>query len=569
MRSTLTSPWFLTGQIVFGVLIASALLIIPAIVRADSDSETLPAKNSALSAIPTPGIIKVDREAAHQMGIRVERVSRQRFAIGFKATGQIEALPDQKVVVTTPILGTVVRLLVKPNDPVEAGQVVALVSSPELAQLRVEAAQKRDEATAGLEQARADLKLAQQNYTRQRQQAIADLNQAQTQVALAQERYDRNRELQTAGAGTRRQVQESEAELAAAHATLTKAQSKLGELEAANQLTRAQAGVSVAQSRLRLSDGTYRARLQQLKTPANREGLVAVTAPIAGTVADRPITPGETVTVEAGSKPLMTIVNAKRVWATANVHEKDLAKVAVGESVRVTVASLPKHTFTGRVAQIGTVVEGTRVVPVKVELENPQQTLKPGLFAELEILTERSPVFVLAIPSTAIVDNDGISKVFVQQGEGYRAVEVTLGQTSGPWVEVKNGLKAGDRIVTAGATLLYAQSLGSAGIPTDDDDKQEAGKKSEQDLDDAIRGLQIPIWLGLPITVAIAGGTFWIGRRTQKQSRSVSEAQSTQQKHPTFDLPPGFDGIPFAGVKPKPNSDNSTIDPATKKSQQD
>lgn len=498
-----------------GVLLSLVLLSSPSTGLASSqqDNDDAPHGNAVTEpqTAQASDTIRVDPKAAEQMGLQVERVTRQRLAIGIKTTGQIEALPDQKVAVTAPILGTVVQLLAKPGNLVQVGQVVALLSSPELAQLRVEAIQKRDEAVAGLQQAEADLRLAQQNYGRQRQQAIADLNQARTQVALSQERYDRNQELQAAGAIARRQVQESESELAASRATLTKAQSKLGELEAANQLSRTQAGVSVAQSRVRLSDAAYRARLQQLKTTANNEGLVTVTAPISGTVADRPITPGETVTVEAGSKPLMTIVNAQRVWATANLYEKDLAKVEVGQSAQVTVASLPKRIFTGRVAQIGTVVEGTtRVIPVKVELDNPQQTLKLGMFAELEILTGQAPAAVLAIPSTAVVDNNGTPRVFVQQEEGYRLVAVTLGQPAGKLVEVKIGLKAGDRIVTEGATLLYAQSLGGSGIPSDSDDQPKPKSAGAGNL-------QLPWWLLVPSGGAIAGVAFWVGRRTQSQ----------------------------------------------------
>lgn len=515
-----------------GVLLSLMLLSTPAIGLAGKpqDNDDAPHDNAVTEpqTAPASDMIRVDQKAAKQMGLQVERLTRQRLVVSIKTTGQIEALPDQKVAVTAPILGIVVQLLAKPGDPVQAGQVVALLSSPELAQLRVEAIQKREEAEAGLQQAAADLRLAQQNYGRQRQQAIADLNQARTQVTLSQERYDRNRELQAAGAIARRQVQESETELAATRAALTKAQSKLGELEAVNQLSRAQAGVSVAQSRVRLSDAAYRARLQQLKTTANNEGLVTVTAPIPGTVADRPTTPGETVTVEAASKPLMTIVNAQRVWATANLYEKDLAKVEVGQSAQVIVASLPKRTFTGRVAQIGTVVEGTtRVIPVKVELDNPQQVLKPGMFAELELLTGQAPAAVLAIPSTAVVDNNGTPRVFVQQEEGYRPVAVTLGQTAGKLVEVKSGLKEGDRIVTEGATLLYAQSLGGVGITTDSDDKPKGGKETEHDLDDVIRKIQIPAWLGLPVGAVAVGAAFWIGRRTQsRQNHSPSSSRS-------------------------------------------
>lgn len=568
MRFSLSFDRSSAKQLVYGILLTAALLVAPVAVHADSDSDDPPTQRSTPSATQAPDLLKVDAEAARQMGIQVEPVTRKQLWVGLKTTGQIEALPNQKVAVTAPILGTVVRFLVQPNDAVEAGQIVALLSSPELAQLRVEAIQKRDEAEAGLQQAEADLKLARQNDVRQRQQATADLTEAQTQVALAQERYDRNRELQAEGAVTRRQVQESATELAAAHATLTKAQSKLGELESANQLSKAQSEVAVAQSRLRLSDSAYRARLQQLKTTANDEGLVTVTAPIAGTVADRPVTPGETVTVEAASKPLMTIVNAQRVWATANLYEKDLAQVAVGQSARVTVTSLPQRRFTGRVAQIGTVVEGSRVVPVKVELENAQQALKPGMFAALEILTQRTPVSVVAVPHTAVVDNGGTPRVFVQQGEGYRSVPVTLGQQSGDWVEVKTGLQAGDRVVIAGATLLYAQSLGGAGIPSDDDDKPEEGKKSNPDLDDLLREIKIPVWIGLPGALVMAGGAFWAGRRSRQQPAPLAKEKFTPDPSVTLEPPAQHNGIPSTETADSA-SEHGPVDSATHQSQQD
>ncbi|MCY7323404.1 MAG: efflux RND transporter periplasmic adaptor subunit [Phormidesmis sp. CAN_BIN36] len=469
--------------------------------------------------------IRVDAEAATRMGIKVEPVARQRLKIAIKTTGQIEPLPDQKVLVTAPIQGRIVQLLAKPGSSVNAGQVVALLSSPELAQLRVEAISKRDEAEAGLQQARADLQLAQQNYERQRLQAIAELKQAQTQVALVQERYDRNRELQAAGAITRRQVQESQTELSAAQATLTKAQSRLGELEATAQLSRSQAGVSVAQSRVRLSSAAYDAQLSQLKATANADGLVQVTAPISGRVVDRPITPGETVTVEAASKPIMTLINDDRVLASGNVYEKDLDKVKTGQRVRVIVKSLPNRSFEGRIADIGTVIEGTtRVVPVKAELNNSNQSLKSGMFAELEILTEQSSTSVMAIPNSAIVNKEGKTIVFVQQADSYHPVEVTLGQQSGNWVEVKQGLKDGDRIVTEGVTLLAGQSAEGSGTVADNDDKP---KQVDNVQTNEFRDLW---WLTFPVGGAIAFA-FWAGRRSRSPGKLEKVADYETEIH--------------------------------------
>jgi cobalt-zinc-cadmium efflux system membrane fusion protein len=100
--------------------------------------------------------------------------------------------------------------------------------------------------------------------------------------------------------------------------------------------------------------------------------LVTVTAPISGTVSDREVTLGQAFE-DAGGK-LMTIVNDSRVFATANIYEKDLDKVKTGQSAIAKVASLPNRTFSGQIAVIGSVVEGeTRVVPVKAELDNPTE----------------------------------------------------------------------------------------------------------------------------------------------------------------------------------------------------
>lgn len=495
----------------------------------------------------TTGAIQVDSETAKRLGIKVEPVTRQPLAVGIKTTGQIETLPNQKVDVTAPINGTVVELLVKPGALVTKGQTVAVLSSPELAQLRIDSVQKRAEAEPNLQQAQADLQLAQANLERQRQLVAADIRQAHSQLALAQERYDRDKELVAAGAIPRRQAQEDATKLAEVQALVAKAESRLPVLEAQAQLKRAQAVVEAAQSRIRLSSAAYQARLQQLATRANAKGLVTVTAPISGIVANRQITPGETVTVEAGSKPLMTIVNDNRVWATANIYEKDLDKVESGQQVRVKVTSLPNRIFEGRITFIGAVVEGaTRVVPVKAELDNSNQLLKPGMFASLEILTDRTPIAVLAIPSMAVVESDGKQIVFVQEANAYRPVEVTLGRTSGSLVEVKSGLVDGERVVTEGATLLYAKSQGGSGIPTDNDDKPATGSGGSSSSK-----MQFPWWLVLPIGGALAGA-FWLGRRTQPRVESPYGSETEVSILPE-------EGGAVHPVKDSPDAPNSYV----------
>ena len=484
------------------------------------------------------GSLQVDAETAKRLLIKVEPALRQQLAVGIKTTGQIETLPNQKVEVTAPIDGTVVKLLSLPGDKVSKGQIVAVLSSSELAQLRVDSVQKRAEAEPGLQQAQADLRLAKENYDRQQTLVATDIQQQETKLAIAQEKYNRDRALVATGALERRAMLDSATQVAEAKIELSKAQSRLPTLEANAQLKRATAAVEVAQSRIRLSSAAYQARLQQLSTLANAKGLVSVAAPISGTVADREITLGETISLQAGNKPLMTILNDRSVFATANIYEKDLKQVQKGQSVRVKIASLPDRTFSGRIALIGSVVEGdTRVVPVKAEIDNSSGLLKPGMFAELEVLTDRTPKAILAIPVSAVVDANGKKIVYVQSGNTYQPIEVTLGQTSGDMVEVKSGLFDGDLVVTQRATELYAQSLRGG---SKHQESEKAGHKDE--ATGQSKSGQLPWWWILPVGGAIAGA-FWAGRRSQRRIVPVGteydttsyeiEPELKNSKHPT------------------------------------
>lgn len=466
--------------------------------------------------------IQVDGATAKRMGLKVEPVKRQRLAFGVQTTGQIEALPSKRVEVTNPTGGKVVQLYVQPGDAVSAGQPVALLTSPELAGLRTDSLGRRAEATASVKEAQANLRLAGENYTQQQKLAEADIQQAKVALDFAQERYDRDKELLARGAIPRRQVLESETNLAQARAAFAKAGSRLQVAEATAQLRRAQSAVEVAQSRFELSDRAYTTRLKQLGASANPDGTITVTAPISGVVADREVTLGQSAQ-DAGAR-LMTIVDSQTVLATANVYEKDLPQVSKGQRVRVTIAGLPNQIFTGRITVVGAVVQGeTRVVPVKAELDNSSGLLKPGMFATLELITDQTPVAVLAIPKTAIAEANGKQLVYIQNGQNFEPTDVVLGRAAGEVVEVKSGVFEGDQVVTQGAPMLYAQSLRGGSQKADDPSEAPAAQTNANP-----NSGMFPWWMLLPIGGAIAAGTFfastyWANRRHRKRLAVVTD----------------------------------------------
>jgi membrane fusion protein, heavy metal efflux system len=398
------------------------------------------------------------------------------------------------------------------------------------------------------------VKVAQENLKLQQQIANAEITRAKTEVAIAQEQYDKDSELVKTGALARRQMLESQGKLQRAKADAAKAksqpqvvqaqsevkkaevdlpyrelresQAKVAEaqselqrvethrdvLEAKAQLKRAQSDVTIARSQLNLSTTAYQTRLQQLGSTANAQGLVTIASPIAGTVASREVSVGQSLQ-DAGGK-LMTIVNDSRIFATANIYERDLGKVKTGQKILLKVASLPNQIFEGKIARIGTAVKGeTRVVPVQAEINNLNGSLKPGMFAELEVITDRTATSILAIPTSAIVDANGKKVVYVQNGNAFQAADVTFGQTTGDLVEVKSGLFAGDLVVTQRATQLFAQSLrGGSSKPAAAEHKPAATPANSNSVD------LLPWLLALSgATVAgvgtFAGRSLWLSRR--------------------------------------------------------
>jgi cobalt-zinc-cadmium efflux system membrane fusion protein len=224
----------------------------------------------------------------------------------------------------------------------------------------------------------------------------------------------------------------------------------------------------------------------------------------------------------------MTLVDSRTVFATANIHEKDLSQIVQGQRVRVQVSSLPDQVFEGRIAVIGSVVEGeSRVVPVKAEFDNKGGQLKPGMFAKLEVLTDTTEP-VLTIPQSAIVEANGRQLVFVQNGNGFEPVEVTLGRQAGNWIEIESGLFDGDRIVTQRANQLYAQSLRGGSAKPETETTETATEASV--------GFSLPWWMiavgsGMLGVSAFVAGMGWASRRRPHRLLAMSSSSHHDSHH--------------------------------------
>ncbi|EIZ87191.1 RND family efflux transporter MFP subunit [Methylobacterium sp. GXF4] len=176
---------------------------------------------------------------------------------------------------------------------------------------------------------------------------------------------------------------------------------------------------------------------------------------------------------------LFRIVDHTRVWVLADVPERDLAAVAEGQKATVRVRAFPERTFSGTVTRIYPhLMAETRTARLRIELPNPDGALRPSMYADVEIATgDAKPV--VAVPDDAVIDTGERQVVLLDHGEGrFEPKPVKIGLRGRGYTEIREGVSAGDRVVTAANFLIDAESNLKAALQSltaPKDDRQAAG----------------------------------------------------------------------------------------------
>jgi len=253
-------------------------------------------------------------------------------------------------------------------------------------------------------------------------QAYDDFDKAQSALALARRGLDRQRGLTAIRAGAGKDME-------AAQDTFTQAE---------------------AEAR-RTAE-----RLDQIGAPTtgrrNRGALLNITAPFSGVVTDLSAARG--TYFNDPTQSLMTISQLDVVWVMASVPEKDLAFVSLGQAVEVRFLAYPGEIFRGTVARIGDTVDtDTRRTKVRIEFNNPDHRLKPGMFASVRLIAP--PKSIATIPATALVLKNDTDSVFIETSPWHFEIRQVRTQNSfGDQVAVTQGLAASDRVVVKGGYFL-------------------------------------------------------------------------------------------------------------------
>jgi len=197
--------------------------------------------------------------------------------------------------------------------------------------------------------------------------------------------------------------------------------------------------------------------LALVQTPELLGKPLEIKAPIDGVIIERKSTVGELV--DKGSA-IYTISDPADLWVIAEVKERDTAAVKVGQDASFKVLAYPDQEFHGKVVRLGNQIEtDSRTLEVRIETDNADGKLKAGMFADVEITTTIMND-VIVIPDTALQSDGDKQVAFVAMGDNkFEKRIVTLGREQRGRVQVLDGLKIGDEIVTEGSFILKSELL--------------------------------------------------------------------------------------------------------------
>lgn len=400
--------------------------------------------------------VELSPEALAAAGIEIVAVTERSAIAVLRVTGAVEPNQTQTQQVTPLVSGRVERVNVVLGDRVRAGAVLAIVSSPEVAEMH-----------GKLHEAETRLALAEQNYERvQRAENRVSMIQAKARLDEAEATLRRTRRLIELGAGAGKDLVAAEA----AHKSAKAEYDYQSNISINREVQQARSEVETSRvevSHLRTSLGALGADLSELnqgKTPHDTS-VVALRAPVSGKVTERSVNAG--AGIEAGT-PIFTISNISTVWVIANVPEGQVNSLRVGTPAEVRSAALGDEAIAGRVTYIDTTLnEETRTGRVRVEITNPGERLKIGMFVEVGFQTGGNESGItagreLAIPDEAVQRFGDRSIVFIpkeNQPGHFEVRDVDLGGSAERYVRVLSGLAPGDRVVTKGSFTLKTQLM--------------------------------------------------------------------------------------------------------------
>lgn len=340
--------------------------------------------------------------------LTVEPVKQIVFRSEHVTEGKITVDEDRSTPIFSPYAGRVVKLFAKPGDTVERGQPLFTVEA-------------------------ADMVQAQNDFI----SASTALNKARSQLHLAQIIDKRQRDLYEGKAVPLKDVQNARAALDAAE----------------NDVRSGEVALEAARNRLRIL-GKSDQEIADFQQKGTIDPATPIYAPISGTIVQRKVGPGQYIGTGA-SDPVFVIGDLSSVWLVAYVRESEAPNVRVGQAVSFTVLSYPNEIFPANISYVAASLDPvTRRLQVRATVPNNRNMLKLEMFANVTILTGEGDASV-AVPRDSVLYEGDTARVWVVSPD--RSIElraIKTGLVAGRMIEVRDGLKRGEQVITKGSLFI-------------------------------------------------------------------------------------------------------------------
>lgn len=338
--------------------------------------------------------VQLPDSACEAVGIEVEEVKQRECKCVLKAMGTVLAPQIQKAIVSHAFPARVAEVHVQVGDWVEENQPLITLESHDVG----EAKSEFYKATANLE--------------------LANLN------------YEREKRLSESGIGVKKNLMAAEAEHKVCQTTAEAAEKRLHVL------------------------GFTEEQVKEITESHQINPTIVLYAPIAGKLVSNEAVRGAMIDQ---STEILTIIDPTKLWVDAQIYEKDIAKVAIGQDVEIRVPAYPEHVFRGKISYIGDVVnDETRTITVRTEVANDQHQLKPGMFADVRILLN-GKCRMVAVPAAAVLEESQEEIVFVKTNECFARRVIQTGFVDGRYCQVVDGLAEGEEVVVEGNHELNSE----------------------------------------------------------------------------------------------------------------
>lgn len=355
--------------------------------------------------------------------LTIEPVQQRVFRSEQVTEGKIAVDEDRSTPIFSPYAGRVIKLFVKPGDTVKVGDPLFTVQATDMVQ-------------------------AQNDFI----SAATALNKARSAQNLAEIIDKRQRLLYEGKAVPLKEVQNARAALEAAE----------------NDFRSAEVALEAARNRLRILGKTDQ-EITDFQEKGTIDPATLITAPIAGTIVQRKVGPGQYVG-SGQTDPVFIIGDLSTIWIVAYIRETEAPIVRVGQQFYFTVLAYPDRSFPAKISYVAASLDPTtRRLLVRATVNNADGLFKPEMFASVKILTGESDNAVAVARDAIIYEGDAARVWVVREKDNEKAIElrrIKVGLTSGNMVEVLKGLAPGDRVVTKGSLFIdRVASSGGEAVP--------------------------------------------------------------------------------------------------------